>query len=330
MPDHDALYHRMFGHPEMVRQLLREFVQEPWVADLDLDRMERSNARYHSDDDQRREGDVVWRIPLRSGGDAYLLLMLEFQSSPDRWMALRAMVYAGLLWQHTIKERKLAPDGRLPPVFPVVVYNGDPAWVMPVSLDALISLPPESPLWQWQPRMRYHIIEEGAFSDADLASRDTLAALLFRLENCRQADQVIELMDAVIDWFRRHDGFEALRPLFAALVGRVVEMADGAAPGVQVSENLLEVRTMLATRVAEWKQHWRQEGEQKGRQEGEQKGRQEGRQEGEAQVLLRLLERRFGSVPDTVRDRIASADVADLDQWIMRVLDAGSIEDVLS
>jgi hypothetical protein len=138
------------------------------------------------------------------------------------------------------------------------------------------------------------------------------------------------LMDAVIEWFHRHDGFEALRPLFAALVGRVVEMADGAASGVQVSEDLSEVRTMLATRVAEWKHHWRQEGEQKGRQEGEQKGRQEGEQKGEARVLLRQLERRFGSVPDPVRDRIASADVADLDQWIMRVLDAGSIDDVLS
>ena len=79
---------------------------------------------------------------------------------------------------------------------------------------------------------------------------------------------------------------------------------------------------MLATRVAEWKQHWRQEGEQKGRQEGE--------KEGEAKVLLRLLERRFGAVPDPVRDRIASADVADLDHWIMRVLDAGSIDDVPS
>jgi hypothetical protein len=86
----------------MVAELLRDFVQEPWVADLELDQMERSNARYHTDDDQRREGDVVWRIPLRAGGDAYLLLMLEFQSSPDRWMALRAMVYTGLLWQHIL------------------------------------------------------------------------------------------------------------------------------------------------------------------------------------------------------------------------------------
>ena len=70
-------------------------------------------------------------------------------------MALRATVYVGLLWQHIVKEKQLAQDGRLPPVFPVVHYNGDPAWVMPVSLDALIGLPAESPLWRWQPRMRY-------------------------------------------------------------------------------------------------------------------------------------------------------------------------------
>jgi flagellar biosynthesis/type III secretory pathway protein FliH len=134
--------------------------------------------------------------------------------------------------------------------------------------------------------------------------------------------------------------------LFAGLAGRVIRMAEGAPPDLQVSENLLEVRTMLATRAAEWKQQWllegeqkgrlegeqkgRLEGEQKGRLEGEQKGRVEGEQKGEAKVLLRLLERRFGSVPDAMKDRIAAADVSELDTWIMRVLDAGSIEDVMS
>jgi hypothetical protein len=79
MPDHDSLYHQMFGHPLMVAELLRDFVQEPWVADLDLDQMERSNARYHTDDDQRREGDVVWRIPLRAGGEVLSAI------APLRW-----------------------------------------------------------------------------------------------------------------------------------------------------------------------------------------------------------------------------------------------------
>ncbi len=48
MPEHDALYHRLFSQPAMVAQLLREFVAEPWVADLDLDAMQRVNAKFHA------------------------------------------------------------------------------------------------------------------------------------------------------------------------------------------------------------------------------------------------------------------------------------------
>lgn len=103
-------------------------------------------------------------------------------------------------------------------------------------------------------------------------------------------------------------------PLFAALAGRVVEMAQDAAPGVRVSENLLEVRTMLATRAAEWKQQWREEG----------------RLEGEAGFLLRLLEQRFGPLPAVVRDRIAAADLATVEAWGLRVLDAESIDEILA
>jgi predicted transposase YdaD len=87
---------------------------------------------------------------------------------------------------------------------------------------------------------------------------------------------------------------------------------------------------MLATRAETWKRQWLEEGEQKGRLEGRLEGRQEGRQEGEAALLLRLLERRFGALPDWVRDRIAGADTASLEEWGVRVLDAGSLEDVLA
>jgi hypothetical protein len=316
--DHDALYHRLFSHPGMVTQLLREFVSEPWVGDLDLEGMERVNAKFHAEDGVRRESDVIWRIPLKGGGDAYLLLLLEFQSTQDHWMALRVMVYAGLLWQHIIKEKRLTADGRLPPVFPLVVYNGDAAWAMPLTVDSLVGLAPGSPLWRWQPNIRYDVVDEGGFAEADLASRDTLAALLFRLENARLPEQVVALVDAIIDWFRRHTGFETLMPVFATLAGRVVEMAEGAGPGVRVSENLLEVRTMLATRAAEWKQQWRQE------------GRQEGRREGETALLLRLMERRFGVLSAAVRDRVAAADLATVEEWGLRVLDASSIDDVLT
>jgi len=88
-PDHDALYHRFFSDPAIVAQLLREFAAGPWLDGLDLDGLERMNAKFHSDTGERREGDLVWRIPRRDGGDAYVMLLLAFQSTPDPWMVLR-------------------------------------------------------------------------------------------------------------------------------------------------------------------------------------------------------------------------------------------------
>src|ERR1700740_949873 len=109
MPDHDNLYHRLFDHPEMVAELLREFLPGPWLDGLDLDAMTRENAKYHADTGDRRGGDMVWRIPHRDGGETYLILLLEFQSSSEPWMALRLLVYAGLLWQQLLSEKRLPP-----------------------------------------------------------------------------------------------------------------------------------------------------------------------------------------------------------------------------
>jgi hypothetical protein len=103
--------------------------------------------------------------------------------------------------------------------------------------------------------------------------------------------------------------------VFAELLGGLM---GPLAPEVRVPEALLEVRNMLATRAETWKQQWLQEGEQKGRQEGE------------AALLLRLLERRFGALPGWAKDRIATADTVALEEWGLRVLDAGSLDDVLA
>jgi hypothetical protein len=51
---------------------------------------------------------------------------------------------------------------------------------------------------------------------------------------------------------------------------------------------------------------------EQGRQQGRQEGRQEGKQEGGANVLLRLIERKFGPPSESVRARTARADPQNL------------------
>ncbi len=99
--------------------------------------------------------------------------------------------------------------------------------------------------------MRCHIIEEGAFGGDDLARRETLPALLFRLENSPDPERVVVLADALLAWFGRFPGFGGLRSVFAELLGGLM---GPLAPEMRVPEELLEVRNMLVTRAEGWKQ----------------------------------------------------------------------------
>jgi len=175
-----------------------------------------------------------------------------------------------------------------------------------VELGDLIGLPDPSPMWRWQPKLRYHLIDEGAFSPGDLVGRGGLPALLFRLENSSPPDELVGLADAVLAWFSSHPGFQAARAVFVELLGAAMAPLG---PGVQVPEELLEVRNMLATRLEQWEQRVLLKGE--------------------AALLLRQLERRFGVVPGWARDRVLAADTVTIEEWGLRVLDAASLEDVI-
>jgi predicted transposase/invertase (TIGR01784 family) len=318
MAEQDLGYKLLFAHREMVADLLSGFIREPWVAEVELDTLERVSGSYVSDDLREREDDIIWRVRWR-GGWLYVYVLLEFQATVDRFMALRMLVYVGLLYQDLIRSKQLTPDGRLPPVVPVVLYNGEDRWTAAREISELIEAVPGG-LEKYRPQMQYLLLEERQYQDSELASMRNLVAALFRLENSRGPEELFRVIEALIEWLQTPEQADLSRAFVvwlrrSFLVRRI--------PGVEVPEieNLQEARTMLAERVKDWTEQWREEGREK--------GRQEGRQEGEAALLTRQLERRFGALAATVRDRIAHADSDQLLMWGERVLTAQRVEEVL-
>ena len=60
-----------------------------------------------------------------------------------------------------------------------------------------------------------------------------------------------------------------------------------------------------------------------------QEGMQQGMQQGEARVLLRLLQRKFGDLPEAIQRRIEQADERTLLEWSERVLTATRLDEVV-
>ena len=71
-------------------------------------------------------------------------------------------------------------------------------------------------------------------------------------------------------------------------------------------------------------------GKYEGRLEGKEEGRQEGKLEGECILLMKLLSKRFGRLPDWVAPKLGQADAAQLEARGERLLDAENIEQIFA
>ena len=339
--DHDHSYKLLFSEPEIIIDLLQGFVDEEWVTELDFSTLEKVSGSYVSDDLRAREDDVIWRVRYQQSW-IYIYLLIEFmnliheihpsgaslsavqirsrrvcQSSIDKYMAVRLMTYIGLLYQDLIKTKKLLPDKRLPPIFPVVLYNGKKRWNAATELkDLIVNLP--GGLEQYLPSLKYLILDEGTYGLDELSSLKNLVAAIFRLENSSSDDDIFEVITNLIEWLSTPEQTH-LRRSFSIWINRVLLRPTGEL-GQQIPEinDLVEIKTMLADRIPQWIR------------EGEARGEVRGEVRGEAKALIKQLNFKFGSLPDRVTQQVNSADKEQLDQWIERILTAQSIKDMFS
>ena len=120
-----------------MRDLVLGFIPDEWLHGLNYDTLEKLPGSYVTDDFRHRADDVVWRVKVEDSW-VYLYILIEFQSNIDPFMAVRMMVYVGLLYKDLIKRDETLPNKHLPPLKNLV------ATVMrfehPINDKALIDL----------------------------------------------------------------------------------------------------------------------------------------------------------------------------------------------
>ncbi len=284
-PMHDAAYKNLFSHPRMVKDLLRGFAARGWSDRLDFETLEKLPAEFVSEDLRRRQGDGLWRVRFRDAGWLHVLVLLEFQSTAEPYMAVRMLVYAGLLYQDLIRRGELGPDGELPPVLPVVLYNGRSRWMAADDVAKLLA-PVDEPLARYQPSFRYFVLDERARQEDDLP-RGNLVTALIGFENSRSPEALERAVAALLEWLRGPEDGE-LKRAFLQLALRVAMPAglrsEGLSPTAPRLEQLEEEPAMLAERVQEWYRE--------AREQGMEQGIEQGRAE-ERALLCRLAARKF-------------------------------------
>ena len=214
----DPTYTEIFEHKFMVEELLRWFVADlPGGRELvdaldfsDLSKPCDRSVTGKPEDLRATADDMVWRVGFRGrseddgggkedqddedGGDKawpHLVLVLEFQSRVDFLMPLRIRDYVDNLHMSKWRGEYFGATDRLPPVLPIVLYNGASRWTAAPRVVDLVTpgaaAGPEAPdigartdpLFLGE---RYLLLDMHRMAADDLPM-DNAAALLAGLEN---------------------------------------------------------------------------------------------------------------------------------------------------
>jgi hypothetical protein len=310
-----------FDHPERAAAELRAVLPPEVVAQVDWDSLRREVGSVVDAELRERQSDLLFSARLRGGQPLLLYLLLEHQSSVDKWMAFRMLRY---VMRQLERWRQQHPQSELLPVIlPVVMYHGpEGQWTAARRMEDLFHLPGEAlELWrELVPRFEYRLDDLTAEREESLRARAgppqvVLTWLLLRSGRSEKLAALLEGWRSVLaEVLRSPEGPEVLRAAAHYLHRVGSEGALEALWRVLDSMNR-EVRaeeTKMAFTVPALEE-----------------ARVNGLVEGLSTTVVRILASRGISVDESIRQRIlACRDLATLDQWIESALKATSVADL--
>jgi len=319
----DRLFRRELQVPANLRELIEDLDRE-LAARLDFDRVQLLKREHIFEDWRHFERDLPFLIPYRRHPRRQLMLclLLEHQSQADRAMPLRMLVNGSMFWENEWKAwaagRRKAGPLKLTPIVPIVFHTGLTRWRHPRTLAELVCGPEElrqmAPQWPirfWD--LAEHRTDEllaasspwlnalavvRATQDQSARFREVFAAVVKRLAALAERERMRwrDLMWMLISWALRRRPYQERQGL--------VEIALEYQPDPTSQEEVQSMSTALGQTLEEW---------------AKQQGIEQGKLAASRKLLRRLLEDRFGSLPDAVHRAIdVSEDLGRLEQAIRR------------
>ena len=269
---HDATFRQFLTQPEIARDFMELHLPAELRAICDLTTLKLESGSFVEDDLRQYFSDVLYSLKT-AGGDGYVHVLIEHQSSPDKHMAFRLIRYAVAAMQRHLE----AGHKKLPLVIPVLFYTGKRS-PYPYStrwLDEFDDPTLAGSLYS----NAFPLVDVTVIPDDEIADHRSMAALtLLQRDLAELVDRLAPILLA---------GYLSSSQVIS-LVHYIVQAGETADAEAFVRELALRV-PQHGDALMTIAQQLEQKGIEKGIQLGEQRGIEKGRNEGKLEVARTML-----------------------------------------
>jgi len=142
---HEGLFLKIFKNPENTSYFLKKHLSEDIQRYLDLDCLYLENTSYVDEGLRQHFSDLVFSVMIKGEEfpSARVYLLFEHKSAPETLIGMQILRYMAMQWRDLYEQARI-PGKRLPPILPIVIYQGQENWKPRTSFQDLVEAPSDS------------------------------------------------------------------------------------------------------------------------------------------------------------------------------------------
>ncbi|OQY36111.1 MAG: hypothetical protein B6243_03880 [Anaerolineaceae bacterium 4572_5.2] len=160
---HDRFFKVFLSNPQTAADFIRYYLPEQVSDHLDLSQLTLIEGSFVDEELQQHFSDLLYQVKRNNNADAYIYVLFEHKSYPDKLIAFQLLRYMTKIWQQFLKENNKTP---LPPIVPVVIYHGQKNWKIALNFQSLFNDPGE--LSPFLPEFHYHLSDLSRYEDEEI------------------------------------------------------------------------------------------------------------------------------------------------------------------
>ena len=222
---HHKLVIQVLSDLDEARNFLCDYLSAEVVAQFDWSTLALVGTKFIDEEFQKNEADILYEIkPQKSIGSetesteetAYLYLLFEHQSSPDKWMRRRLIRYMDRIWDKSFKDHP--EQKQLRPILPVVFYQGEQPWNYPTDFTELF--PRYAADWGFVPRFTHFLIDQSGISPNEVKGglKAKVMQLLMLAAFHQPMEQALRLAAELIPQLPQSKGVDFVRVFIVYLL----------------------------------------------------------------------------------------------------------------
>ena len=330
---HEGLFLKIFKNPENTSYFLKKHLSEDIQRYLDLDCLYLENTSYVDEGLRQHFSDLVFSVMIKGEEfpSARVYLLFEHKSAPETLIGMQILRYMAMQWRDLYEQARI-PGKRLPPILPIVIYQGQENWKPRTSFQDLVEAPSD-PFKPYIPDFVFAFFDVRDI-DRDKVQDNVLLKFyteIIKLQNDPKVKEVpSSLVQGLLESMEQRTAQEYIEIFFKYLVKSTGHL------GQEDYEKALELLPEGGEKIMETlADQWEEKGAQKEREKAEEWIKQEKDKwieqtkiEATQSHIIATLTERFDVVGSTLSEKIKSITSLDtLDALFRKSHRVNSIEE---